>query len=48
VSYTYNNRLRATMSIVAPNASPWTQSYGYDPTKRLIDLTSPAGAFRCR
>jgi YD repeat-containing protein len=27
VSYTYNNRLRASMSVLAPNASAWTQSY---------------------
>jgi YD repeat-containing protein len=45
VSYTYNNRLRASVSVQAPNASPWTQSYGYDAAKRLISIASPAGAF---
>ena len=31
--------------MVQPNASPWTQSYGYDAANRLQTLTSPAGAF---
>jgi len=44
VSYTYNNRLRASASVQAPNASPWTQSYGYDAAQRLTSITSPAGA----
>jgi len=42
VSYTYQNRLRAGLSLLAPNASPWAQSYGYDAAKRLTTLTSPA------
>jgi len=29
VSYTYNNRLRTGLSLQTPNASAWTQSYGY-------------------
>jgi RHS repeat-associated protein len=45
VNYTYQNRLRTAMSIQAPNASAWTQSYGYDSTRRLTGITSPAGAF---
>jgi RHS repeat-associated protein len=45
VSYTYTNRLRSSLSLQAPNASPWLQGYGYDPAKRLKSLTSPAGAF---
>jgi YD repeat-containing protein len=45
VSYSYNNRLRAGMSIAAPNASAWAQSYGYDSARRLTGITSPAGAF---
>src|ERR1022692_2020269 len=45
INYTYNNRLRAGLSLSAPNASAWTQSYGYDPMKRLTNVTSQAGAF---
>jgi RHS repeat-associated protein len=45
VSYGYNNRLRTSLSVLAPNASPWTQSYGYDAARRLQTLTSPAGSF---
>jgi RHS repeat-associated protein len=45
VSYTYANRLRTGLSVAAPNASPWTQSYGYDQLDRLTNVTSPAGAF---
>jgi RHS repeat-associated protein len=45
VSYTYNNRLRASMSVPAPNASAWTENYTYDTAKRLSTLTSPAGSF---
>jgi RHS repeat-associated protein len=45
VSYTFNNRLRSGLSVLAPNASPWTQSYGYDAAKRLTNATSPAGTF---
>ena len=45
VSYTYNNRLRASVSVLGPNASAWTEAYGYDAAKRLTSLTSPAGTF---
>ena len=45
VSYSYNNRLRTGLSVLAPNASAWTESYGYDTARRLTSLTSPAGAF---
>ncbi len=45
VSYTYNNRLRTGLSVQAPNADAWTQSYGYDSARRLTSVTSPAGAF---
>jgi len=45
VNYTYNNRLRSGLSLLAPNGSPWTQSYSYDPAKRLTSITSPAGTF---
>src|SRR5262249_21414883 len=33
------------LSLSAPNVSSWTQSYGYDSTKRLTSLSSPAGSF---
>ena len=45
VSYTYNNRLRSGLSVLAPNASAWTESYGYDAAKRLTTVASPAGTF---
>ncbi|HWW03186.1 MAG TPA: RHS repeat-associated core domain-containing protein [Candidatus Acidoferrum sp.] len=45
VSYVYTNRLRASLSLVTPNASPWAQGYGYDGAKRLKTLTSPSGIF---
>lgn len=45
VTYAYNNRLRSSLSLDQPNASPWAQSYGYDSAKRLTPITSPAGAF---
>ena len=35
VSYTYNNRLRSSLSVLAPNASAWTENYAYDAAKRL-------------
>jgi RHS repeat-associated protein len=45
VSYTYANRLRTGLSVLAPNASAWTVSYAYDAAKRLTNVTSQAGAF---
>ena len=45
VSYTYQNRLRTSLSVQAPNASAWSQTYAYDAAKRLTNVTSPAGAF---
>ncbi|HTX21666.1 MAG TPA: RHS repeat-associated core domain-containing protein, partial [Candidatus Aquilonibacter sp.] len=45
VSYTYANRLRTGLSLLAPNASAWKQSYGYDSARRLTSVTSPAGSF---
>jgi RHS repeat-associated protein len=45
VSYTYVNRLRSSLSVLAPNASPWEQTYTYDSAKRLATVTSPAGTF---
>ncbi len=45
VSYSYNNRLRTGLSLLAPNDSPWVQSYAYDAARRLTNITSRAGAF---
>ena len=45
VSYTYNNRLRSALTLAQPNASSWTQTYGYDAARRLQTLSSPAGGF---
>src|SRR5881296_779924 len=45
VTYSYTNQLRSSLSLQAPSASPWVQSYGYDAASRLNSLTSPAGTF---
>src|SRR2546426_248 len=45
VTYTYANELRRSVSVSAPNASPWTETYGYDAAKRLTNGTSQAGSF---
>jgi hypothetical protein len=45
VSYSYAKVLRSSLSLLAPNASSWTQSYGYDGGNRLNSLSSPAGMF---
>ena len=45
VSYTISNRLRTGLSLQAPNASTWEQSYAYDAAWRLTNTASPAGAF---
>jgi RHS repeat-associated protein len=46
VSYGYNESgLRAALTLVQPNASAWSQSYGYDGNWRLTELASPAGEF---
>ena len=45
VSYTYANRLRSGLSLLQPNASALTLSYGYDAAHRLSSLGSPAGSF---
>jgi len=44
VSYTYANRLRTGLSLSQPSGS-WSQSYGYDVTYRLTNVTSSAGNF---
>jgi RHS repeat-associated protein len=45
VNYTYQNRLRISLSLQTPGGASWTQSYGYDYARRLKTLTSPAGGF---
>ena len=45
VNYSYQNRLRISLSLQAPNADVWTQSYGYDAARRLKIIMSQAGEF---
>jgi RHS repeat-associated protein len=45
VSYTYKNRLIASVTVLAPNAASWAQTFAYDTARRLTNTTSPAGAF---
>jgi RHS repeat-associated protein len=45
ISYSYNNRLRSTLSLLQPSASAWTNTLVYDAAKRMTNITSPAGAF---
>src|SRR6266576_2916893 len=40
----YSNRLRMSLSLAQPTGS-WTNGFGYDPAKRLTNVTSQAGAF---
>ncbi|HKW30123.1 MAG TPA: RHS repeat-associated core domain-containing protein [Verrucomicrobiae bacterium] len=44
VSYTYNNRLRTALTLSQPSGS-WSQSYGFDVSRRMTNVTSPAGSF---
>ena len=44
VTYTYNNRLRASMAIDS-QPSTFNLSYSYDKALRLTNITSPAGTF---
>jgi YD repeat-containing protein len=48
VNYSYDNHLRTGMSVQAPNASAWVQSYAYDSMRRLTNITSPAGIMSLR
>lgn len=45
VSYTYDARRRASLAIMQANASPWSQTYGYDQYNRLSNTISAAGTF---
>jgi len=45
VTYGYNGKLRSSLTIAAPNASSWLQTYGYDEAYRLTNITAPAGIF---
>ena len=46
VSYSYQYAgPRSGLTLLQPNASPWTQSYGYDAAERLTSVASPGGAF---
>ena len=44
VTYTYNNRLRASLSLQQPTGS-WTNGFTYDAAHRLSKVSSPAGTF---
>jgi RHS repeat-associated protein len=44
VTNIYSNRFRIKLSLQQPTGS-WTNAFAYDSTKRLTNVTSPAGAF---
>src|SRR5437870_5551428 len=44
VTYTYNNRLRASLSLQQP-AGSWTNGLLYDAAHRMTNITSQAGTF---
>ena len=44
VTYTYNNRMRASLSLQQPTGA-WTNGYTWDAAHRLGTETSPAGTF---
>src|SRR6266700_2771574 len=44
VTYTYNNRLRASLSLQQPTGT-WTNGFTYDAAHRLSTVSSPAGTF---
>src|SRR6266487_3522808 len=44
VTNTHNNRLRTALSLAQPTGA-WTNGFGYDPAKRLTNVTSQAGSF---
>ena|SRR6266545_2494438 len=44
VTYTYNNRMRASLSVQQPTGA-WTNGYTWDAAHRLGTETSPAGTF---
>ncbi len=41
VSYSYNNRLRASLNIQQPDADAWAQNYAYDGARRMTNITTP-------
>jgi len=45
VSFGYASRQRSSLSLQQPNASPWSQNYGFDAYRRLTNVISAAGAF---
>ena len=43
VSYSDNDaRMRSGLSLQQPNASPWVQTYAYDPARRLTNVRRKA------
>ncbi len=45
LAFTYQARLRNSLSLQQPSADPWIQTYAYDTAHRLTNVTSPAGVF---
>ncbi len=45
ITYSYNNRLRSGFTLQEPIGSSLSQTYGYDASRRLTNITSTAGAF---
>ena len=45
VSYSFSAHRRSALSVSQPNASAWTQGYGYDIYNRLSNIVSAAGNF---
>jgi RHS repeat-associated protein len=45
ITYTYNNRLRSSLTLLHPYSQAWAQTYAYDNASRLTNTTSSAGAF---
>jgi len=43
LSYTYENQLRNSMTLLRPNASPWIVDYGYDEVRRVKTVSAPSG-----
>jgi hypothetical protein len=43
VSYNYQQKLRAGLTVQAPSAAAWSEGYTYDSARRLFSVNSPAG-----
>src|SRR5262249_2333003 len=45
VTYGYTERQRTSLSLSQPSGSPWNQTYAYNATRQLTNVTSGAGSF---